>query len=205
MIRGFLITTLATLNTVMAPFSDAPLEWSRTYQLADAESRNARNGTALQKPFVTIKIEAPVGRWFQITLSSSSHGGRTITYILPSDLLDEEFLSRNVPPGASYVVGGIPSTRETESKSQVKIQRLPADGELIPIRLEWLPAKDGQVDNGPMTIWLKATERRSETDLRGLSWQRMQFSDLQDGLERPLDFVGLVGSTPGKEKAGSRF
>lgn len=194
MLNRLVIGTLTTLNTMVTPLgsSQAPNP-QPVYKLDVNESLPEDRCAGAQQSFLVMRIDdgpdAFITLHVQGHLCSLTSGLHPVAFatILPADLLDEEFLEK-LPVQSSYVSAGVPSLKRIGTKLKVKITKLPAEGDRVPLQVMWLPDNQGRTEHRPMTIWMK----KSLLGTSGMPWLKVEFSELEHQVIQPMEIAGQI-------------
>ncbi len=208
MVKGFVVGTLATINSMMTPFGGIQNPNLHTYPLQLPQMNHTLGQQCARNRSNILVMNIETSGEHHITLSIQGQlcekNGALLpvqfSVIIPQDLLDLSYLHK-LPDNASYVVAKLPSLKVSDTEpplsaqssgTRIKITKRPLspDG-LTPIYLEWLPNDAGQIEHAPMTVWLapQSSEQTAQTSSQapgGPPWARIEFPELIRQFSAPL-------------------
>jgi hypothetical protein len=197
MVKGLVVGTLSTLNSMMAPFGGIQNPNLHTFPLQVSQQCASNRSSIL-----AMTLETNGERYMTLSVQGQvcEKGGNPepvlFSVILPQDLLDSAYLAK-LPENASYVVAKLPSSKGSNNAQssgvRIKITKRPLSPEgTTPIHLEWVPNENGQVEHAPMTVWLAASPE-TEAAAGAPPWARIEFPELDRHYAAPISVSREVG------------
>ena len=177
MLSKLMIGTLTTLNAMMSPLArhGGPYSSMQTFDIPGKCPRAAievtcprpelRGGWTMTvqrigKSYINARLrERPCKCDGPVEVNE-------ISFNIPTQTVDIDLIEK-LPLGHGYVVYGVPLTEQVEKRVPIKISRLPAEGSLIPITVEWIV--EGEAKQEPVKIWIASDDSESTFPWRRIS------------------------------------